>query len=307
MKIVSYYSKTPDWIKHWWPFWEWAGGLLPMKFGELYDGEVTLMSSLKNDLMQQKRLKHFEPKEGNFDVAYCERYSLPTKRIADFVYTMIDDFVGLEGLVYEFIYQLRPNLLCTLSYYGNDLIEMCKKLDIKLLYFPWFIDKVQEYNESRDIVGMMTGCIGGAYKTRREIYDSLKLLDRADIILDCSESYGKYKMTRLEFLEKLRHARYYFSAGIHDRLIPLKFMEICSCGACLVTPKLPDMASCGFIDGETYINLKSPNEISEMLDSDDYRLIGKNAVRMIQAKHTINIRAHQLAEVIANVRVAKPL
>ena len=295
MKVASYYSIIPDNIKYWWPFWEWAGRELVTALG----GETTLIPCIRSDMMQKKVLKEFDSIEGNFDIVYCERFNIPTQKLkADFVYTIIDDYVGNESLVHDFLERLRPNLLCSMLYYKDDLRKFCENLGIKFLYLPWFVIDVPEYVEDRPIRGMMSGCVGAPYPVRGRMYKRFQELNRSDVVLSCSMGYGQYSLTKEEFLKTLNKTRYYFSGGILDFQIPLKFMEACSHGACLVSPDLPMMKSCGFVDGENYVKFEGVEQIEELLDSNSWQVIGKKGRLLIKEKHTVQVRAKQILEQI---------
>lgn len=292
MKVVSYYSITPDWIKYFCSYWDWMAEVLPRELGK--GDEVVLVPGLENRLVQKKVLNYFEPITGKFDVAFVERFNIPTKRLGGFVYTMLGDYIGLEELTYQFLEQLRPNLVCSLQHYKEDLASMCTQLGIQFLYFPWFVDRIPEYSEYRPIVGMISGGIGWPYPIRTKIHDYLKALKREDILISCSLDVGKYPLSTKAYFDGLRKTKYYFSAGILDFQIPPKFMEACSQGACLVSPDLPMMENCGFIDGETYIEFKGLEQIKELFNSDVWQRIGRNGRLLIKEKHTTKVRAEQL-------------
>lgn len=296
MKVVAFHSTNHPISIKWWDFWNTLALDLVKELGD-----YKLFPSFSSDMLSGRRLKSFIPTKIGFDVAYIERFHIPTKRPAKFIYTMLDDYVGNEDFTHEFLERLRPDLLCSLHYFKNDLKEFCESLGIKFLYFPWFVNQTFLSNIERNIRGMMSGCVGDPYPVRTEMYRKLQELDRKDVVLSISMGYGNYALSKEEYYKALQKTRYYFSGGVLDFQIPLKYMEACSYGACLVSPKLPMMERCGFVPNESYIEYIGPEQIESILNSDNWKEIGEKGRQIVETNHTAKIRAAQIRKIVEEV------
>jgi hypothetical protein len=281
MKIISYYCLDDN--SHF-PFWQThIGEALPKYIGDAVLVPITGNYEVLNDY---------------FDIAYCQLYFIPKSRPAKFVYTFLSDYVGYEKMVKNWILAVKPNLICMLQELPQDLIDFANKNGCRVELLPWFIKDIEKPYQDRDILGFCSGCIKrNHYPQRGLINDYLKNKKFEGVILSTNELFGKYKFSNDEYIETLKRSRYYFSGGIYDRLIPPKYYEVCNHGCTLVSFDMPFMERCGFINGKTYIKLNKINDIDDILHSDSYLEIGRNAQKMVQEQHTIKNRANKILEI----------
>lgn len=284
LKIVSYYKDVADRTKYHFLDWiEKIGEALPEQMGE-----ATLVPLNSN---------YYDIVDGDFDLAYCPMFHFPNKRPDCFVYSFLSDYKGYESKVKDWIVKVKPNLLCMLQEMPCGLIDFAKWQGCKVVLLPWFVNNNPKYEE-KTVLGFSGGRIKPAhYPKRKAIYDYLLVKQFEGVVLSGSNKFGNYQYTGQAYLDLLKKVKYYFSGGIYDVLIPPKYYEAANYGCTMVSYDMPYMYQFGFIDGETYIKLNKLEDIDEIIKSDAYLEIGKNAQKMVQEQHTVKVRAKQLLDV----------
>ena len=295
MKILSCHGSGRPGYHH--NFWvREASHALPSKLGKVEHFIIDLDGRKQKDFVGHT----YTLPEGDYDMIYIQmkKGAVPSKRPDTFIYTMLSDYIGAERRVKHFIKEARPNLLLCLQHWTKELSNYGKKYGCKVVLLPWFVMGKMPYIKDKTIEGMCTGVIHHTtYKDRKQVHDYLLNMNRDDIILSCSGNFGNYKLTNKEYENYITKTKYYFSGGIHNKLIPPKYYEICNAGACLVSKDMPEMKKCGFIDGKTFIKLNNMSDINKILDTDKYIEIGIAGQKMIEDKHTVDVRAKQIMDI----------
>lgn len=310
MRIVSYYkSLGPD--------QQTAGGI--GQGGGLYWQEAVgrllqmeLARILKADGLCYARphgrdsfdRQDYDVADGDFDIAYCQLFEVPRKRPARWVYSIISDYIGMEALLEDFLTRARPNLLISFQYPlvpppgRPNLVTQCEAHNCRVVFLPWFnVSNEPIWLDEKDVAGMCSGKMGGTYPNRDAIYKYLETLGRSDILLSGNPHGSTFRLSDEQYQSALRRCRYYFSGGIYDIQIPPKYYEVLNYGACLVSHELPMMAEVGLVPNETYLRIRSVQEIPAILDSDRWRDIGKRGQRLAHERHNMTARAVQIAEI----------
>ncbi len=237
--------------------------------------------------------------DDKFDIAYIQPFIVPTKRPAPFIYSFVSDYQNKrdELLIKKWIKDVRPNFIGSLQTISKDFVDYGKKYNCLIKLMPWFVIKKLPFIE-KEITAMCTGFIGNSYKELITINNYLKNLNRKDIVAVCGSDRTNFELSNKDYEHFISRTKYYMSGAIHDKYIPPKYYEVCNAGACLVSHETFLMKQCGFIDGKTYIKINNINDIQHILKDDiKWKEIGRAGQKMIQEKHTVNIRAKQIMEI----------
>jgi len=234
--------------------------------------------------------------EEDFDIAYIQPFIVPTKRPAPFIYTFVSDYQKVSGALKmkKWIKDVRPNLVGSLQTIPNEFVEYGKKYGCLVKLIPWFVIEKLPFIEEKEITAMCTGVIGGSYPNRTQINNYLKNLNRKDVVAVCGKDRTNFSLSNEKYEYLISRTKYYMSGGIHNQYIPPKYYEVCNAGACLVSHGMPLMEQCGFIDGKTYIKINDMNDIKKVLRDSRWQEIGKAGQKMIQDKHTVDVRAKEI-------------
>jgi hypothetical protein len=244
---------------------------------------------------------------GPYDLAYCQLFEVSHERAAEWIYTIVSDYISMEGVLEDFLDQMRPNVLISFQYPLHppgdrpNLVEQCERYDCKVVFLPWFNESnISNQQKVRDINAMCTGKMGGTYPFRDAVYwklDSIKKHqpEAYNIVLSGNPHGSTFPLSNEAYRDSLHRCQYYITGGIYDLQIPPKYYEVCNYGATLVSPKLPMMKEAGFIDGETYVRCEDVEQIPEILKSDKWRVVGPAGRRMVQERHTVAARASEIA------------
>lgn len=281
-RVVSYYIKSVPGTHF--TFWEdGIGKNLPSLLGECKLHSIT---------------GEYHVADNNYDIAYCQPWGIPDRRPAKFVYSFLSDYPGHERQIAEWIDRVRPTLLCCLQQAPPELVSFGRKRGCRVELVPWFVTTSEPVIE-KAIDIMCSGCVDpAAYPSRRRIFDYLshsRFSGRA--ALSCSDSFGCYPMGNDEYRSTILKAKYYASGGIYDTWIPPKYYEALNSGACLLSFPMPHMEECGFVDGETFIQLRSLEDIDRAVDSERWRTIGPRGREMVGSRHTVKARAKRILEI----------
>lgn len=248
---------------------------------------------------------------GQFDIAYCQLFEVPKKRPAKWIYSIISDYISMEAVLEDFLARAKPNVLISFQYpleppAGKpNLVEQCAKHGCKVVFLPWFnAENTQIWNPHKDVVAMCTGRTGMSYPMRFSIYKYLATLNREDIVLSGNPSGVTFRLTDEEYHDALGRCRYYITGGIYDFQIPPKYYEVCNYGVTLVSPELAMMEEAGFVDGQTYLKLNKLQDIPDIIASTRYNEIGFVGQQMVQARHSIERRAKDIAELFSGEHYA---
>lgn len=277
-----------------------VGVRLQIYLAEALGGKLT-MRSRPHGIDSFDR-KDYEVEGGPFDIAYCQLFEVPTSRPAQWIYSIISDYISMEGVLEDFLSRAQPNLLISFQYPleppkgKQDLVKQCSRYGCRVMFMPWFnADSKTNAFKDRDVVAMCTGKMGGTYPFRDRVYHYLKNLDRKDIVLSGNPNGSIFPLDDAGYQDALNRCRYYITGGIYDIQIPPKYYEICNYGATLVSPELPMMKEAGFIDGETYIKIDKVEDIDDVIKSDAWKTIGPAGCDMVQQCHSIRSRASEIA------------
>ena len=288
MRVASFYKKASP-GEHF-TFWEDGIGVaLPTKVAQILNADLSLVP------MDGKSGYDHIP-EG--DIAFCQLFDIPyTRRPGRFVYTVVSDVVGYTAPLLSWVDKMRPNLLLCLQTIDPNVVKFCADRGCVVQSFPWFVLNAPEVRP-KTVYGMCTGCTDPAvYPRRNQIASYLNGLNRSDVIVSCSHTFGSYKLNNEEYVDRLARCRYYFSGAIYDRYIPPKYYEVAANGACLVTFYVPDMELIGFVDQVTCKVINQLEDIVPILLSDSYVEIGQTAKSMVMKRHSVEARAEQLVKV----------
>jgi len=255
---------------------------------------------------------------GEFDVVYCQLFECPQQRPDGWVYTMVSDYIGMNGLLDAFLDRVRPDLVISLQYpleppeflealpqLGKlpNLVEQCRQYGARVEYLPWFnAVNIESYCVDKPIAAMCTGKMSGTYPFRDAAWRYLQELNRPDIVLSGNATGSTFSLSDEDYHKALAQARYYFSGGIYDLQIPPKYYEVCNYGACLVSPPMPMMQVSGFVAGQTYLPIHSVDEIPMILQSDDWREIAIRGQHMVHKRHSITQRARDIIQIYHEMR-----
>lgn len=179
-----------------------------------------------------------------------------------------------------------------------------------------WIPKAFEPRRFRDEGGERAGLVsyGSAYRCRliaeRAIIEAGMSVDRIPMTpyLDLGSTLNRYlacmavSSDLLVPVEERDHLAHIPARDISMRpgLEPMaKFFESAGAGCCPVADAMPDLATLGFIDGETAILFRSHHELVERLrwwlaHPDDLRAVGRAASRLAARRHTWKHRALEL-------------
>lgn len=272
-----------------WGFWSWGiGKTLPSQVG---DATIVYLKDLYGP-----KVIDFPVVEGEFDLAQVQSPFMPDKKPAPFVYTLYSDVHNAEERIMTRCEKLRPNFVGMLQYCPEDMVEWASKRGIKMELFPWFVTEKLPYVQEKTVSGFISGAVHPrTYPARQKLFDRFKNLRRPDVVMSCG-SFSNYRLTYEQYIHILSQSKYYFSGGILDKFVPPKYYEVCNAGACLVSPPLPKLKECGFVDGETFIQLESLDDIPDILASDAWEKIGKQGRDMVQNRHFVKIRADRIKE-----------
>ena len=297
LSVVAYYPKywdiKPD------PTDEafWSGDMLRALIPLL--GNVTF-AEVDSGIIEDNK-GYFDPLDDvSFDIGWevCAR---PKRKIAKWVFGMVSDFVGREDAMDKWMADGHLDAVFTLRCVSQRLREQCAKYKLPLYSFPYFVVGERPYNADKNIDAAMIGTRGKGYNWRQKMYPVLAKMSNAYEML-LHEAGGKNgRIPYTEYMETMGRIKYFFSGGVDDgdwdtAQIPAKHIEACAAGACLVSPTLPMMDSCGFIDGVNFIQLNNVNEIPDILSSDAWREISKAGYKLINERHSVEARAQQILE-----------
>jgi hypothetical protein len=284
MEVVSYYGEDSG--SHF-PFWQ------------THIGEALAREISENAVLNIIRDQNYQV-DKKYDIAYCQTYAVPKTRPADFIYTFLSDCIGYEKMIKNWISSVRPNLICMLQDMPGDLIDFADRHGCIVELMPWFVCNNPEYRE-KDVEGMCSGCLNPKhYPRRRAIYNYLAEKKFDGVVLSGSSEFGHYRLSNEEYVDTIGRSKYYLSGGIYDNLIPPKYYEACNWGCAMISHEMSFMEKCGFVDGETYIKIVELSDIDNILYTDRYLEIGKNAKKMVQERHTVKERARQILEIYEN-------
>ena len=248
---------------------------------------------------------------GEFDIAYCQLFEVPSSRPAKWIYSIISDYLHMEEVLEDFLLRTKPDVLITLQYPIDppagkpNLRVQCEHHGCELVFLPWFNAKnMHIHNPYKDIVAMCTGRTGICYPMRHKIYRYLESLNRKDIVLSGNPSGVTFRLSDDEYHDALGCCQYYITGGIYDFQIPPKYYEVCNYGATLVSHELAMMEEAGFVDGETYLKLDKVEDIPDILESTRYDEIGFLGQEMVQSRHSIERRAKDIAELFSGEHYA---
>jgi hypothetical protein len=286
IKIVSYYKKASP-GEHF-TFWEDGIGLaLPKQIAAILQGECECIAI--RDKGKYKPVRET-------DIAYCQLFNRPKKRPARFVYAVVSDVVGNEAPLKKWINKVRPNFLLCLQTLDPDIVNFGKERGCSVEMFPWFVLE-QGLDKPKDLTALCTGCTDPViYPKRKAIAEYLAAMNRNDVVVSCSTTFGKYRLSNDEFISSLSRCKYYLSGAIYDKFVPPKYYEAAACGACLVTFTVPGLESLGFVNGETCAIINSLDEIEGVLASDLYKTAGPKAKALVASKHSLQARAEWVVE-----------
>jgi hypothetical protein len=286
MKITSYYCKAAP--EEHFQLWDYGIGI----------GIPNEIASMNNSVAKRKILteNHYAPLEYS-DMAYCQLFALPDSRPAKFIYTFLSDYIGNEKPMREWAQKVKPNLVCCLQHLPEDLQQLVQQCGGKTILSPWFITNKPEWQE-KSVTAMCSGCTDPCiYPGRNKIAQYLSQGSFKDVIISCSSNFGKYPLSNKQYSDYIKTVKYYLSGGIYDRFVPPKYYEVANYGACIITFNMEMLSRVGFVHNETCIIIKDLDEIPEILSSDKYLEIGKNAQKMVQSKHHLSNRASEILEV----------
>lgn len=243
---------------------------------------------------------------GTYDLAYCQLFDSCDRLPAEWIYSIISDYISMEAVLQDFLNRMKPNVLITFQYpleppEGKDnLVVQCNTVGCKVVFLPWFNSQdAEDHSWIRDIDAMCTGKIGGTYPFRDAAFKALEKLQTTDgynIILSGNPHGSTFPLEYDQYIKCLNRCHYYVTGGIYDMQIPPKYYEICNHGATLVSPELPMMAEAGFVDGETYVRCEDLSDLESILKSDRWRVVGPAGRRMVQERHNIYTRAREIAD-----------
>ena len=281
LKVVSYYVKSETGTHF--TFWE--------------DGIAKALLSLLGGCTFCPVKGDFRVADDNFDLAYCQPSLFPDRRPARFVFSFLSDYRGHERRIANWIDRVKPDFLFCLQQKPDALVEYGKNRGCRVEFLPWFVFEFPQL-EKKSIEIMCSGCVDPfVYPSRRKIFNYLSqpcFQQRA--VLSCSADFGRYPLGNDDYRKLIVKTRYYASGGIYDQWIPPKYYEVMNYGACLLSFSMPYMKECGFVDGETYIELKSIDEIATIINSDRYLQIGISGQKMVRQLHSAQARAKKIRE-----------
>jgi len=230
------------------------------------------------------------------DIAFVPFSWYPNIRPTKWIYTFCSDVKGYEDGMFRWMDYVRPNLIGCLQDMPDWLVAWGRANDCAVKLLPWFVCEEVAYNQDRPIDIMCSGAIGPTYPMRTKIYQYVQTYLRDRAVLSCGP-FGQYPLNRKDYLKALNQIKYYITGGIYDKFIPPKYYEVCNYGCCLVSFPMPRMGECGFVHGNTCIQLASLKDIEKIIETDSYIEIGKDAQAMVQSFHSVRRRAEQIIEV----------
>ena len=240
----------------------------------------------------------FEVKQ-KADIAFVPFNFFPDKRPADFIYTFCSDVRNYEVQMLKWQNAVKPNLIGCLQDIPDWLVEWGKQNNCAVKLMQWFFQPIF-FEPVKTKKAMCSGAIGRTYPSRTEIFYHLADLKDIDtelqsgeIVLSCGD-FGKYPLTTEQYRKAISESMYYLSGGIYDELIPPKYYEASNYGCCLISKDMPLMQESGFVHNETFIKIESVKEIEDIIMSNRGAVIGQNARKMIQEKHSVKVRAKQI-------------
>lgn len=309
LKMISYFKQLQEDNQIAGGLGQGGGGYWQEQVGVRLQEEIA--KSLGADLKLSGRPHGFDSFDrrdydvvpGHFDIAYCQLFEVPRARPAEWIYSIISDYISMEVVLEDFLTRTKPNVIISFQYpleppEGRpDLVKQCANHNCEVVFLPWFnSENARPWNPDKDVTAMCTGKIGGTYPMRDKIYKYLGGLDRKDVILSGNPHGSTFRLGGDEYRIALSRCRYYITGGIYDIQIPPKYYEVCNYGATLVSPELPMMEEAGFVDGVTYLKLSKVEDIPGILASQEYHGIGILGQRMVQAQHSIEQRAKDIAD-----------
>lgn len=309
LKMISYFKQLQDGNRIAGGLGQGGGGYWEEQVGVRLQEEIAKV--LKAELILSGRphgqdsfdRRDYDIASGQFDIAYCQLFEVPRARPAKWIYSIISDYISMEVVLEDFLVRTKPDVMISLQYPLDpppgkpNLVEQCANHGCKVVFLPWFnAENMRFWNPDKDVVAMCTGKIGGTYPWRDKIYKYLQQLGRSDVILSGNPHGSSFRLSDDEYRDALGRCRYYITGGIYDIQIPPKYYEVCNHGATLVSPELPMMEEAGFIDGVTYLKLDNLEQIPDILESTRYDEIGFLGQGMVQAQHSIEQRAKDIAD-----------
>ena len=291
MRIVAYHKEGKP-GEHWRFHPQALGHALPDALGQLMGAGVMHIA------LEDKPMQKYDIIKDDFDLAYCQKYEMPKERPAPFVYTFCGDIYKHEDMIKEWIDFVRPNMVGFLESTPTWLFEYCIERNCEPVFFPWFILDENDsgyyaqkpYNESRDVLGLCSGCVGRAYPSRTAINNYLAGRKIPGIILSCA-SYGNYLLSDLEYRDVLNRTCYYITGPVWDRDVSPKYIEAMNYGCAIVSPWVSSMEKYGFVPGNNMIELKDLDKIEEIVNSNLWVKIGQAGRDLVLARHTVKHRA----------------
>jgi hypothetical protein len=318
MPNITYYKVLPDDNRTagglgqgggvWWT--QVAGIALQQEIARLMDVPLVFQPRLHGK--DSFDCQDYEAQPGEFEIVYCQLFECPRERPKGWIYTMVSDYIGMDGLLNTFLDRVRPDLVISLQYpleppesladfpqLGKlpNLAAQCEHYGARVEYLPWFnAQNIETYEADKPLAGMCTGKMSGTYPMRDACWRYLQKLNRSDIVLSGNPTGSTFTLIDEDYHRALATTRYYFSGGIYDLQIPPKYYEVCNYGACLVSPAMPMMEVSGFVAGQTYLPIQSVDEIPMILHSDDWRDIAPRGQQMVHQRHGLTQRARDIIQ-----------
>ena len=161
------------------------------------------------------------------------------------------------------------------------------------VFRPWSTEK-----HTRILV---TGSAGRkTYPLRAAIADTIRRHPRLGRVIDRPPEVQRESQPRgRAYAEQLCSARIATATGAIFQYVVAKYFEIPACGACLLSPILPDLADLGFLPHLHYIPLNADRLILTQLedalaDLNRVACFAECARERVQERHTAEVRAREL-------------
>ncbi|RXZ78908.1 glycosyltransferase family 1 protein [Paenibacillaceae bacterium] len=138
------------------------------------------------------------------------------------------------------------------------------------------------------------------YPLRRKIIDSMK--DLPGFVHHLHPGYKNFSsspraLIRKKYAKEINKARMFLTDASVFKYPIAKYFEVPACRTLLLAEGLPELEELGFIDGQTFVQINSTNFMEKadfyLKNEKARREITRNGYKLIQRRHTTEIRAKQ--------------
>ncbi|MCM3765775.1 glycosyltransferase [Neobacillus niacini] len=205
----------------------------------------------------------------------------------------------------------KDNIKHIFACYRNAFLDYYPDLADKMKWLPHHvnINIFKDYRLKKDIKMLMMGAVhDGLYPLRHKILQTYS--SNSDFVYHPHPGYrdindNEEVLVKEKYAKELNRAQLFFTDGTFFRYPVLKYLEVLACNTLLLAPDLPELYDLGFRSEKNYVAINEINFVEKaefyLKNSKERERIAKNGYKLIQKRHTTNIRAKELRDMIIKI------